>query len=138
MGRPTELFARGADWFVASALAQRGESNAFLSVVQDAALTGYAAGAPAGLGLSGARSLLSALGEITYVPDSIADAFESQWADPRAVDPLLLVRRVLETPAVVRGSGPLRKRAAAIPATRTKAVRSTARRRSTRRRLSRV
>ncbi|MGH7616902.1 MAG: hypothetical protein ACREPM_06710 [Gemmatimonadaceae bacterium] len=104
LGRPTEIFARGADWFVASALAQRGESNAFLSVIQDGLLTGYAAGAPAGLGLSGAQSLLSALGEMTYVPDSIASRFESQWADPRSIDPLLLVRRVLETPAMFRGA----------------------------------
>ena len=39
---------------------------------------------------------------MTYVPDSIRVAFESQWADPRVIDPLLLVRRVLETPIVIR------------------------------------
>ncbi len=98
MGRPTELFARGADWYVASALAQRGRSNGFLSVIQDGTLIGYAAGAPAGVGLSGAYSLLSALGEMTYIPDSVRVRFEAQWANPRVVDPLLLVRRVLETP----------------------------------------
>lgn len=105
MGRPTELFARGADWFIASALAQRGRTNGFLSVIQDGTLTGYAAGAPAGLGLSGARSLVSALSEMTYIPDSVSSRFESQWADPRVVDPLLLVRRVLETPVMIRGGG---------------------------------
>ena len=105
MGRPTELLARGADWFVASALARRGRSNGFLSVIEDGTLTGYAAGVPAGLGLAGARSLVAALGEITYVPDSVRTRFESQWADPRTIDPLLLVRRVLETPITVRRGG---------------------------------
>jgi hypothetical protein len=104
MGRPTELFARGADWFVASVLAQQGRSNGFLSVIEDGTLTGYAAGSPAGLGLAGAQSLLAALGEMTYVPDSVRAGFESQWADPRVIDPLLLVRRVLETPVAIRRS----------------------------------
>jgi hypothetical protein len=105
MGRPTELFARGVDWFVASALAQHGRSNGFLSVVEDATLTGYAAGAPAGLGLAGAQSLLAALGEMTYVPDSVRTRFESQWADATEIDPLLLVRRVLDAPIMLRGYG---------------------------------
>jgi hypothetical protein len=101
--RPAELFARGADWFVASALAQQGRSNGFLSMAQDGLLTGYAAGTPAALGLAGTQSLLSAIGEMTYVPDSIRVGFESQWSDPRIVDPSLLVRRVAETPIPYRG-----------------------------------
>jgi hypothetical protein len=118
MGRPTELFARGADWFVASALAQQGRSNGFLSVIEDGTLTGYAAGAPAGLGLAGAQSLIAALGEMTYVPDSVRARFESQWADPRVIDPLLLVRRVLETPVMMRRAwvGDARSPVAAIAA----------------------
>jgi hypothetical protein len=101
--RPAELFARGADWFVASALAQVGRSNGFLSLAQDALLTGYAAGAPAAVGLSGTQSLLAAIGEMTYVPDSIRAGFEAQWADPHLIDPSLLVRRVAETPIMFRG-----------------------------------
>jgi hypothetical protein len=104
IGRPTELFARGADWFVASALAQSGRSNGFLSAIQDGTLVGYAAGAPAGLGLAGAQSLVSALSEMTYVPDSVQSRFESQWADLHVIDPQLLVRRVLETPVAIRGA----------------------------------
>jgi hypothetical protein len=102
MGRPTELFARGADWFVATALAQQGRTNAFLSAVEDGTLTGYAAGAPAALGLAGAQSLANALDEMTFVPDSTRDRFVSQWADPQTMDPLLVVRRVIETPIVIR------------------------------------
>src|SRR5689334_2964814 len=93
MGRPAELFARGADWFVATALAQQGRSNAFLSAVEAGTLTGYAAGVPAGLGLAGAQSLASALDEMTFVPDSVRDRFVSQWADPQTMDPVLVVRR---------------------------------------------
>jgi hypothetical protein len=41
---------------------------------------------------------------MTYVPDSVSARFASQWADPRVIDPLLLVRRVLETPVSLRAS----------------------------------
>lgn len=96
--RPAEVFARGADWFVASALAFQGRMNGFLTAIQDGMLAGYAAGAPAAVGLNGATSLTSALDEMTYLPDSARDPFESQWSDPAVIDPTLLVRRVLETP----------------------------------------
>jgi hypothetical protein len=102
--RPAELFARGTDWFVATALAQQGRSNGFLTVVQDGLLTGYAAGSPAALGLAGTQSLLTAIGEMTYVPDSIRAGFAAQWSDPRYIDPALLVRRVVETPMMYRGA----------------------------------
>lgn len=96
--RPAELFARGADWFVATALAQQGRTNGFLSAIEDGLLPGYAAGAPTAIGLAGAGSLVSALEQITYVPDSVRTGFESQWADATSVDPALMIRRVLETP----------------------------------------
>ena len=96
--RPAELFARSVDWFVASTLAHAGPMNGFLSAVQDPMLPGYAAGAPAAVGTAGAESLLGALAQMTYIPDSARDAFESQWSDPAIIDPTLLVRRVLDTP----------------------------------------
>ncbi|HXT14896.1 MAG TPA: hypothetical protein VN706_04660 [Gemmatimonadaceae bacterium] len=96
--RPAELFARGSDWFVASMLARQGRSDAFLTAVQDANIAGYAAGLPSAVGLAGSASLLSAIDQMTSVPDSLRAAFASQWADPMQVDPTLLVRRVLETP----------------------------------------
>jgi hypothetical protein len=106
--RPAELFARGADWFVASTLASRGRTNGFLTAVQDVALSGYAAGPPTAVGSAGASALVSAIEQMTSLPDSTEDAFARQWADPDDVDPLLVVRRVLETPAggtVVRWYG---------------------------------
>lgn len=96
--RPAELFARSTDWFVASALAQQGRTNGFLSAVQDAMLTGYAAGQPSAVGAVGTASLVSALEQMTYVPDSVRSDYVSQWADASSVDPVLLVRRVLDTP----------------------------------------
>ena len=101
--RPAELFAQSTDWFVATALAQHGRSNGYLSAAQDAMLTGYAAGSPTAVGAVGTRALTSALEQMTYLPDSIREGFIEQWADPTSTDPVLLVRRVQETPVVWRG-----------------------------------
>lgn len=43
--RPAELLARGADWFLASALARQGRMNGALTAVQDSWLRGYASAA---------------------------------------------------------------------------------------------
>jgi hypothetical protein len=101
--RPAELFARSADWFVATALARHGRTNGFLSAAQDPLLTGYAAGAPTAVGAVGTRALISALEQMTYLPDSVRDGFAEQWAGATAADPVLLVRRVTETPVSWRG-----------------------------------
>jgi hypothetical protein len=102
--RPAELFARGSDWFTASVLAQRGRMNSFLTAVQDASLSGYAAGVPSAVGAAGVASLNTAIDQMTFVPDSIRDGFAAQWSDPDVADPSLLVRRVLETPVSWRNT----------------------------------
>lgn len=49
--RPAELLARGADWFLASALARQGKANGALTAVQDGWIRGYASAAgPAAFG----------------------------------------------------------------------------------------
>jgi hypothetical protein len=96
--RPAELFARGTDWFVASVLAQQGRMNGFLSAIGDGSIAGYAAGVPTAVGAAATTSLVSAIEAMTYVPDSIRRSFEATWADPGAIDPTLLVRRVLDAP----------------------------------------
>jgi hypothetical protein len=96
--RPAEVFARGADWFIASALAAQGRIDGFLSAIEDDMLAGYAAGQPVAIGISGATSLTATIDQMTYLPDSVRDPFESQWSNAAVVDPVLLVRRVLETP----------------------------------------
>jgi hypothetical protein len=112
--RPAELFARGTDWFVASALAQQGRTNGFLSAIEDSWFGGYAAGPPTAIGSAATESLLSAIEEMTYIPDSVRLGFESQWSDPRVVDPLLLVRRALETPVPRRAVSPWQVGPAAV------------------------
>lgn len=100
--RPVELFARSADWFVASMLALQGRSNGFLTAVEDPLLAGYAAGAPAAVGTVGVTSLLDALDQMTYVSDTARATFEAAWSNPETLDPTILVRRVLETPVAWR------------------------------------
>ncbi|HYW50480.1 MAG TPA: hypothetical protein VE861_07735, partial [Gemmatimonadaceae bacterium] len=49
--RPAELLARGADWFLAAALARQGRISGALSAVQDGWIRGYASAAgPAAFG----------------------------------------------------------------------------------------
>jgi hypothetical protein len=114
--RPAELFARGVDWFVASSLALGGRSNGFLTAVEDATLSGYAAGAPAAVGASGVRSLITALEQMTYLPDSSRAAFASLWSDPDVVDPVVMVRRVMQSPVPWRIAWSSRSPLAALPA----------------------
>jgi hypothetical protein len=102
--RPAEVFARGVDWFIASSLAAQGRTNGFLSAIEDDMLAGYAAGQPVAIGISGATSLTATLDQMTYLPDSVRDPFESQWSNAGVVDPVLLVRRVLETPVSWRAA----------------------------------
>ncbi|MDZ7632301.1 MAG: hypothetical protein U5K74_13380 [Gemmatimonadaceae bacterium] len=53
--RPAELLARGADWFLAAALARQGRVNGALTAVQDGWIRGYASAAgPAAFGDHGA------------------------------------------------------------------------------------
>jgi hypothetical protein len=101
--RPAEVFARSADWFVASTLALHGRSNGYLTAVQDPMLPGYAAGPPVAVGAAGTGSLLSAIEQMTYVPDTLRASFEAAWSDANVVDPVIMVRRVLETTVSWRG-----------------------------------
>jgi hypothetical protein len=100
--RPVEIFARSADWFVASMLALQGQSNGFLSAVEDPLLAGYAAGSPAAVGTVGVTSLLDAIEQMTYISDTARATFEAAWANPETLDPTILVRRVLEMPVAWR------------------------------------
>ena len=113
--RPVEIFARSADWFVASMLALQGQSNGFLTAVEDPMLAGYAAGAPAAVGTVGVTSLLDAIEQMTYISDTARAAFEAAWANPETLDPTILVRRVLETPVAWRFAW-ARPTRAALPA----------------------
>ena len=95
--RPAELFARGVDWFVAVSLAREGRTNGYLTAVQDAALTGYTPASARDLASGAGIALMDALAQMTYVGDDEREKFLAEWADPLALDPFLLARRVLAT-----------------------------------------
>ncbi len=87
--RPAELLARGADWFLASALAKAGRMNGALSAVQDGWIRGYASAAgPAPFGDHGAA--LSALFDempalaVRVTPKNDADALPDLGTIARA------------------------------------------------------
>lgn len=71
--RPAELFARGADWFVAAMLAREGRMNGALTSVQDAELPGFAGAAVPAPGTGAADAIVEALGRVTPIsPASVA------------------------------------------------------------------
>jgi hypothetical protein len=51
---------------------------------------------------AGADALLASLAEMTVVPDSLRDEYSRAWADPNALDPSVIVARVLTSPIVLR------------------------------------
>jgi hypothetical protein len=107
--RPAEVFARDVDWLVAVSLAREGRSNGYLSAVQDAALTGYTTVSPVAMIFGAARPLVDAVQEMTYLAEPVREGFLERWGDARAIDPYLIVRRVLEAPLARRRlSGPQR------------------------------
>ena len=62
--RPTELFARRTDWFVATALARQGRSGEALTSFQEPAIRGYGSAAVLGVERSAISALLALLDEI--------------------------------------------------------------------------
>ena len=62
--RPTELFARRTDWFVAMALARQGRSGGALTSFQEPAIRGYGSAAALDVERSAISALLALLDEI--------------------------------------------------------------------------
>jgi hypothetical protein len=106
--RPAEVFARGVDWLVATALAQTGRSNGYLTSIQDAVLTGPTAGSVASLGSTATTALVSAVREMTHLADADAATFQQRWGHPTAdlslavasMGATTLSRRVVARPAM--------------------------------------
>lgn len=105
--RPTEAFARGVDWFVASALAHQGRLNGYVSAVQDEMLTGYASAAAPRSGGGDAGATLDALREIAQVEPALFAWYDATYGRGRRLGVSEAVRRVLSAPLPpldVRGS----------------------------------
>ncbi|MEP7383658.1 MAG: hypothetical protein ABI910_18375 [Gemmatimonadota bacterium] len=96
--RPTEAFARGVDWFVATALARSGRMNGYLSSVQDAMITGYASATPPRTGVIESDATLDALREITSVEPSIVSWYSAAFGSERPFGVADAVRRTLVAP----------------------------------------
>ena len=96
--RPTEAFARGVDWIVASWLARQGIMNGYLSAVQDEWLTGYASASAPRRDTPQADPTMTALREITEVSPAAVRWFEAEYGDARRASMAEAVRRTLLAP----------------------------------------
>lgn len=96
--RPTEAFARGVDWFVASALAHQGRLNGYVSAVQDEMLTGYASATAPRPGGGDADATLEALREIAPVDPSLVSWYDATYGRGRRLGVADAIRRVLLAP----------------------------------------
>lgn len=96
--RPTEVFARSVDWFVASALAREGRMDGYLSSAQDDLLTGYALGTPPDVAGTSVPALVSILDEVAPPAPVVREWFVTRYGPGRPLTPYDLVRRVLDAP----------------------------------------
>lgn len=94
--RPTELFARYTDWFVAAALAREGRLNGYLSAVQDATLIGHGSAVrPEGRADAGALS--RALVEMAGLDAGLESWYRANFGERRRLAAEEVVRRILAT-----------------------------------------
>jgi hypothetical protein len=96
--RPTEVFARGVDWLVAQALAQRGILNGYLSAVQDEWITGYASATPPRRDSPEPDGTMVALREIADVSPATLAWYDRSYGSARRASLSEMVRRVLVAP----------------------------------------
>jgi hypothetical protein len=96
--RPTEVFARGLDWFVAVSLAHEGRTNGYLSSVQDDLLTGYVTVTPPDVTGQAGSALVGVLDDVAPPGPGLRDWFLTRYGPQRSLTPYDLVRRVLEAP----------------------------------------
>ncbi len=96
--RPTEVFARSVDWFVAVSLAHEGRLDGYLSSVQDDLLTGYVTVTPPDVTGEAGLALITVLDDVAPPAPAVRASFLARYGPGRALTPYDLVRRVLETP----------------------------------------
>lgn len=96
--RPTEVFARSVDWFVAVSLAREGRMNGYLSSVEDDLLTGYVTVTPPDVTGEAGSALVRILDDVAPPAPLMRDWFLTRYGPGRALTPYDLVRRTLETP----------------------------------------
>jgi hypothetical protein len=97
--RPAEVFARGTDWFVASALAREGRTGGYLTSFQDAAITGYGSTRGPHIGGRAVPSLLGILDAIAPVQNEVREWAIEEYGPERNLSPLELAGAILGTAA---------------------------------------
>ena len=106
--RPAELLARGADFFVAAALAREGRSDGTLTAVQDPLLVGYAGVRAPDPGDGSAEALVDVLADMTLVPASARQWYLARFGRAGTRTPLALVGDVLRATPAWSAEGTLR------------------------------
>ena len=93
--RPTEVFARGMDWFVAAALARDGLTGGYLTSFQDPALTGYGTTRGPDVGGNAPPALFAILDHIAPVVPEMRDWALSSYGPLRQIPVDEVVRTVV-------------------------------------------
>lgn len=89
--RPTEIFARSVEWYVAVALAADGRSNGYLTSIQDEMLKGYgSARPPDASGLAG-EALIAVLDDVAPLPLAARAAYLARYGRTSALQPAELL-----------------------------------------------
>lgn len=109
--RPAERLARGADFYVAAALAHDGRANGVLSTVQDPVLTGYAGVVAPEPGDGAAEALVQVLGAVTRIPPATRGWYLARFGSEGVRSPLGVAQFALgalpgwEAERMLRGLG---------------------------------
>lgn len=106
--RPAERLARGADFFVAAALAREGRSNGVLTAVQDGVLTGFAGVTAPEPGDGAAEALVSVLDEVTLVPAATRQWYLARFGAQGVRSPLAVAQFALTAQPAWDGERTLR------------------------------
>jgi hypothetical protein len=94
--RPAELFARGADWYVAAMLAREGRMNGALTSVQDPELPGFAGAAVPMPGTGAADAIVEALGRVTPLSPVSVQWFRARFGPEAPMSASGVARLALE------------------------------------------
>lgn len=94
--RPTEVFARSVDFYVAASLARMGRMNGYLTAVQDEVLTGYASSLPPDAAGAAAEAMIATLDEMSAVAADSRGWYVESYGRGRVMQAYDLTRHVLD------------------------------------------
>lgn len=104
--RPTEVFARSVDWYVAASLARLGRTNGYLTAVQDELLTGYASSLPPDALGEAAEAMMATLDEMSAADPAGREWFLHTYGRGKAINAYGLTRHMLDRWDASPSAGP--------------------------------